>query len=65
MDIPAELLAQIPEERREALKGVLAQDPRPSYQRDPERVYGFGFAGLEVKFTVRDGVLRVESVSKG
>jgi len=62
VDIPAELLPLIPADRLEALKGVLAQDPRPSYQRDPERVYGFGFAGLEVKFTVRDGVLRVNSI---
>ena len=59
VDIPPHLLAQIPEGRRDALRGVLAQDPRPSYQRDPERVYGFGFAGLEVRFTVRDGVLTV------
>ena len=39
-----------------------AQDPRPAYQRDPERIYGFGFAGLEVRFSVQDGVLRVEEV---
>lgn len=50
--IPEELLALIPADRREALRGVLAQDPRPHYQNDPERVYGFGFAGLEVKFSV-------------
>ena len=62
VDIPQRLLARIPENRREALKGVLAQDPRPSYQRDPERVYGFGFAGLEVRFTVRDGVLLVQDI---
>ena len=64
VDIPAELLPRIPTDRLEALKGVLAQDPRPSYQRDPERVYGFGFAGMEVKFTVRDGVLQVNSVKQ-
>ena len=50
--IPEELLALIPADRREALRGVLAQDPRPQYQNDPERIYGFGFAGLEVKFSV-------------
>ena len=64
VDIPAELLPRIPADRLDALKGVLAQDPRPSYQRDPERVYGFGFAGMEVKFTVRDGVLQVNSVKQ-
>jgi len=64
VDIPDELLTKIPEDRREALKGVLAQDPRPSYQRDPQRVYGFGFAGLEVQFAVRDNVLQVKSIKK-
>ena len=62
VDIPPELLARIPEARREALTGVLAQDPRPPYQNDPDRVYGFGFAGLEVRFRVGDGVLTVVDV---
>lgn len=39
--------------------GVLAQDPRPSYQHDPERQYGLSFAGFDVRFRVRDGVLSV------
>lgn len=59
VDIPERWLALIPEEKRGVLKGVLAQDPRPAYQRDPSRVYGLTFAGLEVKFTVTDGVLTV------
>ena len=63
VDIPAELLPLIPADRLEALKGVLAQDPRPSYQRDPERVYGFGFAGMEIRFSVRDGVLTVKEIN--
>ena len=62
VDIPPELLARVPEERREALMGVLAQDPRPPYQNDPDRVYGFGFAGLEVRFRVGNGVLTVIDV---
>ena len=62
VDIPPELLSRVPEERREALIGVLAQDPRPPYQNDPDRAYGFGFAGLEVRFRVRDGVLTVVNV---
>ncbi len=65
VEVPPELLERVPEDRRAALAGVLAQDPRPSYQRDPERVYGFGFAGLEVRFTVRDGVLRVVDIQRG
>ncbi len=63
VDIPPELLSRVPGDRREALLGVLAQDPRPPYQDDPARVYGFGFAGLEVRFRVRDGVLTVVDVT--
>ena len=63
VEIPEEMLVHIPEEDRAALRGVLEQDPRPAYQRDPERVYGFGFAGMEVRFTVRNGVLQVVGVS--
>ena len=60
--IPEELLIKIPESRREALRGVLAQDPRPHYHDDPERVYGFGFGGMEVKFSVEGTVLTVRDV---
>lgn len=59
VDFPEALLVMVPEEKREALLGILAGDPRPSYQDDPERVYGFGFAGFEVRFRVADGVLAV------
>lgn len=61
--IPPELLERIPAERRKALRGVLAQDPRPRYQADPTRVYGFGFAGLEVRFSVENGVLTVREIT--
>ena len=64
VDIPPELLDAVPEGRREALRGVLAQDPRPHYQNDPERVYGFGFAGLEVKFSVEGIRLTVKDVKR-
>ncbi|MCI7713622.1 MAG: tRNA (N6-threonylcarbamoyladenosine(37)-N6)-methyltransferase TrmO [Clostridiales bacterium] len=60
--IPPELLEQVPESRREALRGVLAQDPRPHYQNDPDRVYGFTFAGMEVRFSVAGGVLTVREI---
>jgi len=52
VDVPPALLERIPPEKRAALMGVLAQDPRPSYQDDPERVYGMAFGRLEVKFRV-------------
>lgn len=56
---PPELLAVVPEQLREAAIGVLAQDPRPSYQNDPGRVYGFRFGPVELGFTVADGVVTV------
>ena len=62
---PPDLLALVPAQDREALTGVLAQDPRPSYQEDPERVYGMAFGALDVKFTVRDSVLTVVAVDSG
>ena len=59
---PPDLLERIPPDKREALIGVLEQDPRPSYQDDPERTYGFGFAGREIRFRVTDGILTVTDV---
>lgn len=49
----------VPEEHREILGQILSQDPRPSYQNDPDRVYGMEYAGMEVKFRVKQNVLIV------
>ena len=62
VQFPDELLELIPEEKREALLGVLEENPAPHYQNDPERVYGFGFAGREIKFRIQDGMLTVVRV---
>lgn len=62
VDCDPALLARVPEPSREGLLQSLAQDPRPAYQDDPERVYGLGFAGLNVRFTVSGGVARVKSI---
>lgn len=62
--IPENILPRIPAERLEALRGVLAQDPRPRYQNDPDRVYGFGFAGLEVRFSVDGSRLTVTEIQQ-
>ncbi|MBQ2956866.1 MAG: tRNA (N6-threonylcarbamoyladenosine(37)-N6)-methyltransferase TrmO [Clostridia bacterium] len=56
---PDELLNKVPEEVRQALIDVLKQDPRPSYQKDPSRVYGVPFHGMDVRFSVSDSVLTV------
>ena len=64
VEFPPTLMAQVPEADRDALTGVLASDPRPSYQHDPERVYGMEFAGLEVHFRVDGEVLTVTDISR-
>ena len=64
VSIAPELLAQVPQDRREALLGVLGQDPRPAYQHDPERVYGFAYAGLEVRFRVAGDTLEVTEIQQ-
>lgn len=56
---PPELLERIPPDRRDALLGVLAHDPRPSYQDDPDRVYGMAFAGFDIHFRVNGAELTV------
>ena len=62
VEFPAELLQAVPADKRDALIGVLSQDPRPSYHDDPERVYGMSFGGLEVRFSVDGDALTVRSV---
>ena len=65
VEFPPALLERVPENRREALIGVLSHDPRPSYQRNPERVYGMEFAGVNVRFRVAEDILTVLDVEKG
>lgn len=64
VDFPEDLLLKIPLEKQEALQGVLSHDPRPSYQKDPDRVYGLSFGGFDVRFQVREENLTVLEVSK-
>lgn len=64
VECPQPLWEKVPPQRREALRAVLALDPRPKYQQDPARVYGFGFAGLEVRFSVEGETLRVLEIEK-
>ncbi len=59
---PPELAARVPAVKLPALMALLSQDPRPAYQEDPERVYGFGFAGMEIRFQVRGAELAVVEV---
>lgn len=62
VEIPSRLMSRVPREKRQALTDVLAQDPRPGYQREDGRMYGVSFAGLNVRFSVKDGVLTVAEI---
>ena len=62
VEIPGEMARSLPQEKMEALRQVLASDPRPRYQDDPERIYGFAFAKREVHFRVQNGKLTVLSI---
>ncbi|MCR4597422.1 MAG: tRNA (N6-threonylcarbamoyladenosine(37)-N6)-methyltransferase TrmO [Acetatifactor sp.] len=61
---PEELLARIPEEKREAALAVLAQDPRAAYQKQPDYVYGMAFAGCDIRFIAKEGKLIVTDLVK-
>lgn len=60
--IPEDILNIIPENNRENVKEILAQDPRPAYQHDPQREYGFSFDNMEIKFKVEENILTVTNI---
>ena len=62
VNFPEELLSRLPEDKRDAAIGVLSHDPRPSYQKDSDRVYGLRFAGFDIRFSVKDSILTVVDV---
>ena len=64
VECPPELWEAVPAAERDGLRGVLENDPRPSYQHDPERVYGMEFSGLEVHFVVDGAVLTVTGITR-
>ena len=64
VDFPEELLSKFPKEKRDAILGVLSQDPRPAYDTDETRLYGVEFAGFDVRFTVTGELLQVKELIK-
>ena len=64
VQFPDELMDMVPPDKRQALVGVLSHDPRPSYQRDAERIYGLSFAGLNIRFQVVGSRLLVLEVNR-
>ena len=63
VEFPADLLCKLPAHKQEAAIQVLSHDPRPSYQRKPDRIYGLTFAGFDLRFQVREDVLTVVEVN--
>lgn len=63
-EIPDKLLQKIPEDKREGLRDILKQDPRPAYQEDPDRVYVMSFGEFEVGFKVENEVLTVTKIAQ-
>lgn len=61
---PPELLQRLAPDKRQALLDVLAQDPRPGYRHGDAGPYGLSFAGLNVRFTVENGVLTVREIAR-
>ena len=64
VNFPAHLLQQLPMDKQAAAIGILSHDPRPSYQRSSERIYGLPFAGFDIRFRVEDNQLTVIEITK-
>ena len=63
VQFPQHLLNKIPQDKQAAAIGVLSHDPRPSYQRQADRIYGLNFAGFDIRFQVSGDTLTVLEVS--
>ena len=61
--MPEAIMMELGEKAESAVE-ILAYDPRPSYQNDPERVYGLAFAGYDIRFKVVDNTLTVTELIK-
>lgn len=64
VEFPEEFQRMVPEDKRDALVEILREDPRPAYQKDPERIYGLPFAGMDVHFRVKGDTLTVCGIDK-
>ena len=64
VEIPEAIARRLKPENLDKLREVLAQDPRPAYHHDEDRVYGFPFDGYEVRFSVKNGTANVHTIHK-
>ena len=62
VQFPESLLQKLPGNKQEAAIAVLSHDPRPSYQKDSDRIYGLSFAGFDIRFSVCSNILTVHEV---
>lgn len=63
VEIPPEITSLIPDGELETIRALLAEDPRPAYQDDPARIYGMSYAGMDIRFKVEGGRLKVVEIS--
>lgn len=61
---PSSLLCKLPSDKKEGLKKLLRDDPRPHYHNDPDRIYGISYAGYNIKFYVNQSILTVTEVTE-
>ena len=54
----------LPANTKHAISYILAQDPRPGYQDDPDREYKMDYAGLNVTFQVQKGTVLIKNIEK-
>ncbi len=64
VQFPTQLLCKLPKEKHTAVLEVLSHDPRPSYQNDPDRVYGLTFGNFDIRFAVKENTLQVQEVTE-
>lgn len=62
VEFPDDFLKMLPVDKKQAALAVLSHDPRPSYQRKPDRIYGLDFAGYNIRFRVENKTLYVVNV---
>ena len=64
VNFPKELLCKLPADKHKAVFEILSHDPRPSYQNDPDRIYGLNFGSFDIRFTVKENTLLVQEVTE-
>ena len=64
VNFPKELICKLPADKHAAVLEVLSHDPRPSYQNDPDRIYGLSFGSFDIRFTVKENTLLVQEVTE-